>query len=902
MQRRSSWRLSTRSLRYSGNPIAGLEVLESRRLLAASITLQGTTLVVHGDENTANTLTVIGQSNPGSSAIVSISAAIVVHSNPAQNLTKTFSVGQVSSIQVDGGNGSDLFYVYTNVGKHVTLTDPLPNDDDIFRFVASESGISLQLITTSEFQALSGGTDVVIPTNMENVQLLSADSGGDTFHLTGDFFTPVSVYGMGGNNTIDLDHLHNSFALFGGGMVTYKVLLYGDTINIDDQAAGASTYKMPDYVGSPELVSFDTDNGAAGADIFFGNPLCNVSINAGNENDSFTSDVIAAGMNVTFNGDGGDDSFAIGNSLGSFNAPVTFNGGDGTDSMAIDNSEFGDTGYYDLSNGSLKFGTSSASQIAVNYSGVENTSLVGSPDFDSIRIAPASGNYTIDGGGGFDQITEVGQPSINPPDRYVITSDSVTYLRRITPTGPVFGQVNSVSYSNISVYVIDGSDDRNNFEINSTPADTAFTIFAGGGDDFLQLGDASDSTDSIQSGISFIGQAGANTAVINDQSDTTGKTLHVIDGGVSSYPGDTLFGPGGLLYFSDLAMLTINLGSGPDTIYAQPSSTTDVVINAGDPPAAAPLETPQRRSPLPGDAPGDLLVLGFATAADPVFTPGDTGAGSYAFSNYAPLSYTGVESTVIDDVPPTGLDGEYDFDAPMPTVTVQFSEDVSSLLVPDQLDLINDTTGEEEPSADAFAYDAETNTASFTYPSLPDGNYSATVLDGLTDQAGNQLGEFTFGFFVLAGDANRDRSVGFADLVAVAQNYGGTDKNWEQGDFNGDGNVSFADLVTVAQNYGKQLPEPASPAAAAAVGAFPAGSEDLTEVPLARPKKSSAATASAQAGIERAAPAPVARPAPAKVARPALIVTQAPRASAVPAGIFATKPEQRRKIAADLLN
>jgi hypothetical protein len=70
----------------------------------------------------------------------------------------------------------------------------------------------------------------------------------------------------------------------------------------------------------------------------------------------------------------------------------------------------------------------------------------------------------------------------------------------------------------------------------------------------------------------------------------------------------------------------------------------------------------------------------------------------------------------------------------------------------------------------------------------------------------------TFSFFLLSGDTNRDRSVGFADLVALAQNYNTPgNKTWAQGDFNGDGSVDFADLVILAQHYGTTLPAPATP-------------------------------------------------------------------------------------------
>jgi hypothetical protein len=67
------------------------------------------------------------------------------------------------------------------------------------------------------------------------------------------------------------------------------------------------------------------------------------------------------------------------------------------------------------------------------------------------------------------------------------------------------------------------------------------------------------------------------------------------------------------------------------------------------------------------------------------------------------------------------------------------------------------------------------------------------------------------------GDANLDGTVGFGDLVALAQNYGGNNTNWFQGDFNYDGVTDFGDLVLLAQHYGQ--PVPADPAFGAAFNA-----------------------------------------------------------------------------------
>jgi hypothetical protein len=94
--------------------------------------------------------------------------------------------------------------------------------------------------------------------------------------------------------------------------------------------------------------------------------------------------------------------------------------------------------------------------------------------------------------------------------------------------------------------------------------------------------------------------------------------------------------------------------------------------------------------------------------------------------------------------------------------------------------------------------------------------------------------DVTFDFFVMTGDANHDGTIGFADLVAVAQNYGGTNKTAEQGDFTGDGAVGFPDLVIVAQRYGASLP---AAAAASGLGAEAAAAmlAAVTTTPAAPP-------------------------------------------------------------------
>lgn len=180
--------------------------------------------------------------------------------------------------------------------------------------------------------------------------------------------------------------------------------------------------------------------------------------------------------------------------------------------------------------------------------------------------------------------------------------------------------------------------------------------------------------------------------------------------------------------------------------------------------------------------------------------------------------------------PPTVSTANFDVETG-PKLSFHFSQSVQQSLGASDLLLHNSTTN-QDIAAPAPAYDPATDTATFNFASLPDGNYTATLkAAGITDAAGSNLDgnkdgtggdDYTFSFFVLAGDANHDRTIGFADLVAVAQHYGQIGgATASTGDANNDGNVSFADLVVVAQKYGTTLPAPA-PAPAPATTPIPA--------------------------------------------------------------------------------
>jgi hypothetical protein len=336
-------------------------------------------------------------------------------------------------------------------------------------------------------------------------------------------------------------------------------------------------------------------------------------------------------------------------------------------------------------------------------------------------------------------------------------------------------------------------------------------VNAGGGLDGLVLADSTQNLEGIRGLVRYNAGAGGGNVLVSDNADTTGDTAHLTATTLGAFPGDNLFGPGGSLEFHDLVNfgaspgITLNLSSGADTIYAQPLASARVTINAGN----------------PVTAPGDVLNLALAAAQNYTIN-GAPSNGSVTSTNLSTLTYSGFESGPnVDDVPPVvvlaeininGIPGFAEGSLRRQSLDVQFSEDVSALISPAWLELMNLTTSQPIPASNiAVSYDTNTNTAHFTFPGyangvLPDGSYAGKVLAGLPDVFGNGLpGDVAFEFFFLNGDANHDGRVNLADFNILAGNFGGVDKNFNQGDFNYDGVVNLADFNILASRFGTVL-------------------------------------------------------------------------------------------------
>lgn len=167
---------------------------------------------------------------------------------------------------------------------------------------------------------------------------------------------------------------------------------------------------------------------------------------------------------------------------------------------------------------------------------------------------------------------------------------------------------------------------------------------------------------------------------------------------------------------------------------------------------------------------------------------------------------------ISDQSAPTVVSSEFRFETGPQAVRVHFSEDVSHGLDISGFVLRNTTTNQVVPAAQLhLAYDRTTDIATLTPAAgntFDDGRYELTFAPSIRDWSDKSIAATApITFNVLRGDIDRDGSVGFGDLLILAQNYGKSGQTFSQGniDYDPAGLVDFADLLSLTQHYGQSL-------------------------------------------------------------------------------------------------
>ncbi len=180
-----------------------------------------------------------------------------------------------------------------------------------------------------------------------------------------------------------------------------------------------------------------------------------------------------------------------------------------------------------------------------------------------------------------------------------------------------------------------------------------------------------------------------------------------------------------------------------------------------------------------------------------------------------PNSSTVAVAVVPGPLPPAPqiLDQAFEFQTRL-AVTFTFDQDVSAFLSRSDYTITNVDTGEVLPqSAGVLSFNSTSNQAVLDLTgSVPNGNYQLVVqASDIANGAGVPASgsPITLDFFVLAGDANRDRQVSILDFAILRGNFGtGSGATFTQGDFNYDGSVSILDFAVLRANFGQNLPVP----------------------------------------------------------------------------------------------
>ncbi|HEX3356034.1 MAG TPA: lamin tail domain-containing protein, partial [Tepidisphaeraceae bacterium] len=178
-------------------------------------------------------------------------------------------------------------------------------------------------------------------------------------------------------------------------------------------------------------------------------------------------------------------------------------------------------------------------------------------------------------------------------------------------------------------------------------------------------------------------------------------------------------------------------------------------------------------------------------------------------------SYFAGGSPGTDGVPLAGSNGQLLF-SNLPALSVALSKSITVSTL-DATDLtIQSTDGGTSFNPMSAQWNALTRTITFALPSsLADGNYTATIPAGsLASPDGFSSLAYSFNFFILTADANRDRTVNLLDLNALATNFGKTGMNFDGGDFDFSGTVDIADFNLLASNFGVTLTLPSNSAPA----------------------------------------------------------------------------------------
>ena len=607
------------------------------------------------------------------------------------SLPHTVSYSSTEGIVINAGSGADTVTVRNAVTALVTANGNNGNDNFIVGggnmagYVPQlfDGGLGIDQITFDDHlnpagklwdinqdfhpdEIIYSGLITLPTTGFESVGIL-AGMGIDNITFYNDIRQNYSVNGGALNSNIfRWNAANNYFRNPDGPDASYAVDLVvgpqfaGNLLLFEDFSRLETDY----YVSDSLVSGFDTFTSLDGFDVTYHNADF-LTINGSNERNTFQLASAHPDTSYSFFARGGNDRFDLTLDPAVGGQSIRTDGNDGSDSLFITDATFSAPSSYAITSSSLTR-TSGGGSRFFSLNTIESISVTGTTGDDTFGVGTfssgaglvvrgADGDDTLNFGNGSlaANITNMAAFAFNGQDgfdRFNLhnTTDigNWTYTRNTASIQAIRAGYGGLflSESAIEEMTVNAGPGGDTFLASGNSSGT-HTIFNGaGGQDTLQAGTVGGLTSSVQGPITF--DAGTpsplhgGTMNVSSAAHGDAKTAHMTASTLGAHPDDNLFGAGGSLEFFNITALNLTLGTGPDTVYAQPLADATVQIVGNN----------------PTTLPGDTLNLDLANAVNYVITPTSATAGNVTSDNLQMLTYSGFESGPnIDDVPDVSI-------------------------------------------------------------------------------------------------------------------------------------------------------------------------------------------------------------------------------------------------------
>ncbi len=781
----------------------------------------------------------------------------VWNNNVTHHVDSTSSQGEtdfdatVENIVISGGAGNDSFQAYeVAVGHTVTFNGNGGNDG----FSAGYNDGHEINIGLSFSGAIQGTVSVIGGQGDDHLYVDDSDYYGgfngytiassyisnssnpsyQNFVLFGGDVEQLNFYaGNGGSRIVTLQGLPAAAALnvFGGSGL-------GDKLIVNDRALQVVPFRIDvradyykEYYGTQQAPAIRQLSQTLGFE--------NFEVTAHNNTNTVNVFALAATQYTTINCGINADTVTLYphdvNGNLTINGSLSVLGGAGSDNLIIDDAGSTSPIHYVFTNfltiidqidglgaGTLGPGGDIENITIKGGDGDDTFSFDGHKLNDAVAIYGGGGNDVLDFGGGNLPANIANLPTFlfdgeDGFDRFNLNNGTETSDWTYTVNGALLGASRDAPV--LYVVLLSGAHNEET-TVNAGPgADTFFarSVVAGthailngaGGMDIFQPGlfvGGLTNLGVIQGKLTFdagdasvYGPTGGGTVSISASAQSAPITAHLDATTIGAFPGDSLFGPGGSVEFKNATQVNLTLGTGADTMYAQPNATAAVGISGSN----------------PMTAPGDTLHLALAGAVNYVVTPTSATAGNVTSTNLNTLTYSRFETGPnVNAVAPTANVVDVTPDprtTSVNTIAIDFTEAVTGFSLAD-LSLTLSGGANLLPASATLTSGNQINwtLGNLGGLALTSGAYLLTLNvpgSGIADLFGNAMligasDAWTANIPPLMGDANGDNVVDIFDVNLVSAHWGQTGP---LGDVNHDNMVDIFDVNLISANWGQVL-------------------------------------------------------------------------------------------------